>query len=155
MGYTFLENGDMLGRITQVDKKTKTSFTTLGKFTYSSGFKIVEEFKLNEKTPFFNAYPSYNKATKTLYFTANISKKKKSFKDNDNVLQIYSLNLESKDNEPELLKFNSSKYNFTHPSISKDGKKLYFVSDKPGGHGRSEEHTSELQSRPHLVCRLL
>src|SRR3989442_11749423 len=23
------------------------------------------------------------------------------------------------------------------------------------GHGRSEEHTSELQSRPHLVCRLL
>src|SRR5215813_15393155 len=22
-------------------------------------------------------------------------------------------------------------------------------------HGRSEEHTSELQSRPHLVCRLL
>src|SRR3989442_6753732 len=24
-----------------------------------------------------------------------------------------------------------------------------------GGNGRSEEHTSELQSRPHLVCRLL
>src|SRR5690554_7644628 len=27
---------------------------------------------------------------------------------------------------------------------------------RPGqGQGRSEEHTSELQSRPHLVCRLL
>src|SRR5690625_5636503 len=25
----------------------------------------------------------------------------------------------------------------------------------PCGHGRSEEHTSELQSRGHLVCRLL
>src|SRR6266498_5572976 len=25
----------------------------------------------------------------------------------------------------------------------------------PPGTGRSEEHTSELQSRPHLVCRLL
>src|SRR3989442_9110490 len=25
----------------------------------------------------------------------------------------------------------------------------------PVFHGRSEEHTSELQSRPHLVCRLL
>src|SRR3989442_4796498 len=25
----------------------------------------------------------------------------------------------------------------------------------PGGNQRSEEHTSELQSRPHLVCRLL
>src|SRR5436305_7630123 len=33
------------------------------------------------------------------------------------------------------------------------------VQDFRGGHGgfltRSEEHTSELQSRPHLVCRLL
>src|SRR5687768_17703491 len=29
------------------------------------------------------------------------------------------------------------------------------VSDRIGGHRRSEEHTSELQSRLHLVCRLL
>src|SRR5690554_7275234 len=27
--------------------------------------------------------------------------------------------------------------------------------NKVGYHSRSEEHTSELQSRPHLVCRLL
>src|SRR3989442_4133684 len=27
--------------------------------------------------------------------------------------------------------------------------------DQRHGNGRSEEHTSELQSRPHLVCRLL
>src|SRR2546422_7227456 len=35
--------------------------------------------------------------------------------------------------------------NEQHPAISKDGLSLY----------RSEEHTSELQSRLHLVCRLL
>src|SRR5690554_6561772 len=29
------------------------------------------------------------------------------------------------------------------------------TSPTPRRHGRSEEHTSELQSRPHLVCRLL
>src|SRR3989442_2625431 len=29
------------------------------------------------------------------------------------------------------------------------------AADLPAVHGRSEEHTSELQSRPHLVCRLL
>src|SRR3989442_10770545 len=28
-------------------------------------------------------------------------------------------------------------------------------SDAPRNRSRSEEHTSELQSRPHLVCRLL
>src|SRR3989442_8101402 len=29
------------------------------------------------------------------------------------------------------------------------------VRDRDRDEGRSEEHTSELQSRPHLVCRLL
>src|SRR5258707_9672533 len=29
------------------------------------------------------------------------------------------------------------------------------VEPEPGGSGRSEEHTSELQSRQYLVCRLL
>src|SRR3989442_10038215 len=31
----------------------------------------------------------------------------------------------------------------------------FVVDNRPGANGRSEEHTSELQSRPHLVCRLL
>src|SRR5690625_6298347 len=31
----------------------------------------------------------------------------------------------------------------------------YVVRNTPGVTGRSEEHTSELQSRGHLVCRLL
>src|SRR5690554_7514977 len=37
-------------------------------------------------------------------------------------------------------------------------KDIYIYINSPGGSvtaGRSEEHTSELQSRPHLVCRLL
>src|SRR3989442_5819660 len=34
--------------------------------------------------------------------------------------------------------------------------KALLTNNKPGQQGlRSEEHTSELQSRPHLVCRLL
>src|SRR5690554_7605264 len=32
---------------------------------------------------------------------------------------------------------------------------LHVVGIDPGQVDRSEEHTSELQSRPHLVCRLL
>src|SRR5690554_7392187 len=38
--------------------------------------------------------------------------------------------------------------------FSHDEKHSY-VQDKISLDGRSEEHTSELQSRPHLVCRLL
>src|SRR3989442_5699376 len=33
--------------------------------------------------------------------------------------------------------------------------RVFGVNYKRGNPGRSEEHTSELQSRPHLVCRLL
>src|SRR3989442_11799508 len=39
-------------------------------------------------------------------------------------------------------------------SPSKRGKQAQLISPA-GSIGRSEEHTSELQSRPHLVCRLL
>src|SRR5687768_10010550 len=35
------------------------------------------------------------------------------------------------------------------------GSSLFHVSAKPATQNRSEEHTSELQSRLHLVCRLL
>src|SRR5690554_7212779 len=37
----------------------------------------------------------------------------------------------------------------------RDGRREDHVRGIAGGTGRSEEHTSELQSRPHLVCRLL
>src|SRR2546422_7113444 len=58
------------------------------------------------------------------------------------------------------------KAEFLNPGGSvKDRAALYIILDaekrgalKPGGvivEGRSEEHTSELQSRLHLVCRLL
>src|SRR5437660_6974492 len=41
---------------------------------------------------------------------------------------------------------------FDSPAVSPDGKRIAVVAD---GDARSEEHTSELQSRGHLVCRLL
>src|SRR2546426_4729326 len=41
------------------------------------------------------------------------------------------------------------------PALSFDGTTLYFFSGRLGGFGRSEEHTSELQSPCNLVCRLL
>src|SRR5690554_7212983 len=43
-----------------------------------------------------------------------------------------------------------------HPkSIRKLKDKIRGITGRSNGMSRSEEHTSELQSRPHLVCRLL
>src|SRR6266511_5297845 len=39
----------------------------------------------------------------------------------------------------------------SRPGVARAGS----VRARGGGHGRSEEHTSELQSRENLVCRLL
>src|SRR5690625_7087713 len=42
-----------------------------------------------------------------------------------------------------------------YPSKSGLGNRYYLHSNEARIHVRSEEHTSELQSRGHLVCRLL
>src|SRR3989442_3331555 len=47
---------------------------------------------------------------------------------------------------------------FRSPAFSRQASRCAQVPKDPqafGRGGRSEEHTSELQSRPHLVCRLL
>ncbi|QKG80548.1 OmpA family protein [Tenuifilum thalassicum] len=44
---------------------------------------------------------------------------------------------------PKELPFNSSDYSCGHPSISADGKKLYFASDMPGGYGGTDIYMVE------------
>src|SRR6266498_4891527 len=39
-------------------------------------------------------------------------------------------------------------------ALAREPRQAVVLERRPGAH-RSEEHTSELQSRPHLVCRLL
>ena len=40
------------------------------------------------------------------------------------------------------LPFNSSEYNVAHPALSKDGRRLYFISDMPGGLGETDIYVS-------------
>lgn len=47
--------------------------------------------------------------------------------------------------ELEPFEFNNRDYNVGHGSFSQDGKKLYFVSDKPGGQGESDIYVCERQ----------
>lgn len=44
--------------------------------------------------------------------------------------------------KPQLLSFSNNSSNFAHPSLSKDGKLLYFISDMPGGLGETDIYVS-------------
>ena len=79
---------------------------------------------------------------KFVYYTRNNISKVKNRKDKKGIqnLQLFRAMVDSIGlwaNE-EILPFNSKDYSVGHPSITSDGKILYFVSDMPGGFGGAD-----------------
>lgn len=99
----------------------------------------VQGGKLN--TRFHEGAVAFDAATKQLYLTRNNTKGSSSRPDEDGVLRlaIYTLN-KTESGYEELLPFayNSENYSVGHPSISPDGKRIYFSSDMPGGFGGAD-----------------
>lgn len=88
---------------------------------------------------------SFNKAGDEMYFTrSNYSKKKlKASTKSENNLKIFKAKLvNGKWEGSEEMPFNSDEYSVGHPSLSADGKTLYFTSDMPGGLGGSDIYKS-------------
>ncbi|PBQ34547.1 hypothetical protein CNR22_23105 [Sphingobacteriaceae bacterium] len=83
---------------------------------------------------------------KELYFTKTIKGvKDKSNNSILNTLQVYYSRLDSngKWSTPgSAFEFNSLDYSVGHPSLSKDGKKIFYMSDKPGGFGKTDIYYS-------------
>jgi len=79
---------------------------------------------------------------KTIYFTRNNylgNKEGKKDKEKTNHLKLYSAKISTNDwAEVKELSFNSNEYSIGHPSLSSDGKILYFVSDMPKGFGGTD-----------------
>lgn len=119
-------------------------------------FNLKKEDKLdNVNIAFNNGSPSVYE--NELYYTANsgldADYTKKNFtdytvsKEGENTLQIF---ISKKDEKgewqfPTYATFSNIEHNFTTPFISKDGSKLYFSSDRPGGFGGYDLYVSERQ----------
>ncbi|PKD19239.1 flagellar motor protein MotB [Salegentibacter salinarum] len=85
---------------------------------------------------------SFSPDGETLYFTRNNyfnNKEGKRDKEATNHLKIYSAQ-KSGNNWVNIqeLPFNSDDYSVGHPTVSKDGKTLFFASDMPGGEGGTD-----------------
>jgi outer membrane protein OmpA-like peptidoglycan-associated protein/tetratricopeptide (TPR) repeat protein len=82
---------------------------------------------------------------KEMYFTRNSHTARSRFRSNPvNHLMIYRAEFDGNQwTNVQPLPFNSSSYSCGHPAISADGKKLYFVSDMPGGLGETDIYVVE------------
>ena len=79
---------------------------------------------------------------KSLYFTRNNYQNNKKLISSNRFVNLGIYVSKKHDNGewnlPESLPFNNKEYSSGHPSLSLDGKRLYFSSDMPGGYGDSD-----------------
>lgn len=100
----------------------------------------VRKFSSKVNSKYHEAALAITPDGKTIFFTRNNYKKKlRKDKKGTNHLNLFVSKLQDGDwSTPERLPFNSDYYSVGHPTISPDGKKLYFVSDMPGGFGETD-----------------
>lgn len=116
--------------------------------------KLIEDGKFEKPKKFSNDLSSvfnegplcFSPDGKTLYFTRNVELGKRSLKrKNSNSIGIF-ISEKRGDSWVNLKPFehNNTAYNIGHPSLSPDGKKLFFSSNKPGGMGGYDIYYCEL-----------
>lgn len=121
---------------------TDEAFLDIYKATYTDGIITdVTVLKGDVNTKYHEAIVSFSPDGTRMYFDRNAFYRGKFQKDDDGVnqLNIYYASLVDgtwKDVQP--VPFNNTEYSVGHPSVSPDGKTLYFVSDMPGGFGDSD-----------------
>lgn len=129
---TFTDDGKVIFAMPQ-DEEAKTSQTELfigdigdeGEITTKETVKGIKPVKKVSKTGI-----TYSDDFKTVYFSAKKDKRKKS----KEIEQLFKATIDDAGNWTNIqnLPFNTSKYSSGQPSLSKDGKKLYFVSNRKG-----------------------
>ena len=92
---------------------------------------------------------TFNADGTKMYFSRNNYDNNKKIKDAKGIMHlgIYSAELNG-DNwtNVKAVNLNNSDYSIYHPSLSKDGKKLYFTSDMPKGFGGTDIYVSSVSS---------
>ena len=118
-------------------------FLDIYEYTITSDGSYAAETLLGDKinTPYHEGLVSFSPDGKTMYFSReshydNLFEKDSTTRNKMGVLNLYRSNLLSDGwSDAEPLPFNSKRYTVKNPSVSSDGKTLYFSSDMRGGYG--------------------
>ncbi|PIE86374.1 MAG: hypothetical protein CSA05_00975 [Bacteroidia bacterium] len=89
---------------------------------------------------------AFTESGNVMYFTRNNMKNNKPVRGKNKTthMKIYiATKIGEKWGNVQEFKYNSDDYTCEHPAITSDGKKLYFVSDMPGGYGQLDLYVCE------------
>jgi len=106
--------------------------------------------KLNNaiNTKYHESSVAFNSDYTIIYFTRNGERedyKTRKVKEDSIKLKLYSADLINNDwKNIKELPFNSALYSIGHPALSNNQKKLYFISDMPGGFGESDIYSVDI-----------
>ncbi|MGB1307621.1 MAG: OmpA family protein [Oceanihabitans sp.] len=125
---------------------TDQPFLDIYSFALAEDGTYQDEKLLGNKinTKYHEGVVTFSPDGNTMYFSRESFFEKQYEKDSISnnqysVLQLFSAKKSGDGwDNVKSLPFNSNNYNVDHPSLSADGKTLYFISDKPGGFGQSD-----------------
>lgn len=119
---------------------------------YFAGRKDTSDFRKpvnikSERSALFNTGPlCISPDGETVYFTSEIEtgipSRNRKFRNHSGIFTARLSGMELISIQP--FKYNNSEYNIGQPSISADGRYLYFASDMPGGLGQSDIYYCEM-----------
>jgi tetratricopeptide (TPR) repeat protein len=112
----------------------------------SGNFGAPTKFSTGIKTDYNEGSVTFYDNYRRMVFSQNYSPEKISRKKiNDIPLQLFYAQLDSNQNwkEGQLLSFEDKNYSYSQPSITGDGKTLYFSSNVPGGRGGTDIYVSK------------
>lgn len=120
----------------------------------STGALFNEQPFLPEiRSQYHDATVTFSPDLKTVYYTTNALKGKRLQKDKGGINNFQILRGAIEDGKvvkTEKLFFDSLDYSVGHPTLSADGKWLFFASDMPGGYGGTDIYVAEVFSDGNL-----
>lgn len=149
---SFNHNGKIVFASARIKKEKENKLHQWNRMPFSDLYSAdIKEDQITVKNPvklkgkintkFHESSTSFSKDGKTVYFTRNNFANNRLGKNSKGVvgLKIYKATYTGdKLLDIEELPFCSDEYSVSHPTLSSDGKKLYFASDMPGSLGQSD-----------------
>lgn len=118
-------------------------------FKYEDGnYSKPSAFSQSINTKFHESSAAYSPDFKTIYFTRNnyFKKRPKSDKEGINRLKLFRATLDESGKWSDItpIHFNSNEYSVAHPTVNKEGSRLYFASDMDGTKGESDIYVVDI-----------